>query len=444
MRHLRVVLLALLCAEAALGLSTGPPTQRTGAAVDGGLDCTMCHRTYAPANSDPRGRILVEAVSYRPGVKQTIRISVTHPDAARWGFQLTARLATDERLQAGTFTVTPNTRVRCGAAGADAPCGGEQEFASHTQAATRNGSNGTGTFEVEWTPPAQEVGDIILYAAGNASDSSSSNLNDLIFTTRVLVRSATGCTTAGDPAVTAVVNAASGRPGIAFNTMLSIYGANLVSGSRQRSAQAFDLVDNRYPKQLDCIAVEVGGQRVPVLFVGDTQINVQAPSATLSSARLEVVMNPGTSTERRIEGGSLPLPESNAGFFTINGTSVVARHADGAIVALPAVSAGGRPARAGDMITLYGTGFGFTEPIWQSGEFVAFETPLAQPITVQIGATTLAPADIAFGGLAARSNSGVYEIRIRVPTGLTPGDNAVTLRTAASVTQTGATIPIAP
>src|SRR5690242_18637204 len=87
-----------------LGFSTGPAAKRTGAAVDGGLNCTACHRTFSPANSDPRGRILIEAANYVPGVKQTIKVSVSHPDVARWGFQLTARLASDETKTAGEFS----------------------------------------------------------------------------------------------------------------------------------------------------------------------------------------------------------------------------------------------------------------------------------------------------------------------------------------------------
>ena len=86
-----------------MGYSTGPPIKRTGAVVDGGLTCTACHRTFAPANSDPRGSVRIDAGNYAPGVKQTIRVTVFHPEAQRWGFELTARMVNDETKAAGEF-----------------------------------------------------------------------------------------------------------------------------------------------------------------------------------------------------------------------------------------------------------------------------------------------------------------------------------------------------
>src|SRR5262245_54243897 len=80
--------------------STGPPVMRTGAAVDGGLACNVCHTTFA-LNDDTGGKILVRANPYTPGIKQVIEVQVSHPDARRFGFQLTSRLASDESKQAG-------------------------------------------------------------------------------------------------------------------------------------------------------------------------------------------------------------------------------------------------------------------------------------------------------------------------------------------------------
>src|SRR5262249_8212686 len=97
-----VLLLGVLPASL-VAFSTGPVVKRTGAAVDGGLNCTACHRTFAPANSDAVGRIVIDALSYVPGVTQTLKINVTRAEASRWGFQLTARLASDETKPAGSF-----------------------------------------------------------------------------------------------------------------------------------------------------------------------------------------------------------------------------------------------------------------------------------------------------------------------------------------------------
>src|SRR5271166_2342963 len=88
--------LIVLMPAALFAYSTGPVIQRTGAAVDGGANCSVCHRTFAPANSDPRGSVIISASPYTPGVMQTIMVTVSHPIQKRWGFQLIARLGSDE------------------------------------------------------------------------------------------------------------------------------------------------------------------------------------------------------------------------------------------------------------------------------------------------------------------------------------------------------------
>jgi hypothetical protein len=68
-------------------------------------------------------------------VRQTIRVIVEHPDAATWGFQLTARQVSDETKAAGTFQSSDTVVVRCdgpGEHGTDPPCSGTvPQFARH-------------------------------------------------------------------------------------------------------------------------------------------------------------------------------------------------------------------------------------------------------------------------------------------------------------------------
>src|SRR3979411_1704622 len=93
--RLKLIYCALAAAPVILlAFSTGMPIKRTGAPIDGGLSCTACHTSFA-VNSDPRGSVTIENTSYNPGVTQTIRVTVKHPEATRWGFQLTARSVND-------------------------------------------------------------------------------------------------------------------------------------------------------------------------------------------------------------------------------------------------------------------------------------------------------------------------------------------------------------
>src|SRR5229473_2831408 len=184
-----------------LAFSTGPPIKRTGAPVDGGDTCTLCHTSF-PLNDDSGGSIVVRANPYTPGLKQMIEVEVNHPTAMRFGFQLTARLASDETKEAGVFTADDSIRVRCDSTPAsDAPCNGALEFAEHKQPTTNNGNPGPRTFLIEWTPPATAAGPVVFYAAGNCANGNGNPTGDHIYTTKAMISAAS--------AQTSAVNAAS-------------------------------------------------------------------------------------------------------------------------------------------------------------------------------------------------------------------------------------------
>src|SRR5437868_11949441 len=182
------------CAAAAavpltlFAFSTGPPIKRTGAPVDGGVTCTACHTSFS-LNDASGGSVAIHAGPYTPGVKQTITVRVNHPTAVRFGFQLTARLTSDESKEAGVFAENENVQVRCDPTGT-APCNGALEFAEHRQPATGAGNPGPRVFTVEWTPPSTDSGPAIFYAAGNAANNSNSPTGDHIYNTKLIIPSA--------------------------------------------------------------------------------------------------------------------------------------------------------------------------------------------------------------------------------------------------------------
>jgi hypothetical protein len=178
---------ALFGVPALFAFSTGPRAPVAGVPSDvNGQNCTLCHRTFAPANSDGRGKleILVDKLTYTPGITKKIRISIAHPEAQRWGFQFTSRTTRDTTKGAGVIVPNDNILVRCGLSISLPPCGGEPEpqFVSHTQTSTRAGTRGGVEWEFDWTPPPSEVGDITFYVAGNAANSNGTSADDYIYT----------------------------------------------------------------------------------------------------------------------------------------------------------------------------------------------------------------------------------------------------------------------
>jgi uncharacterized protein (TIGR03437 family) len=428
-----------------LAFSGGPPIRRTGAAVDGGLSCTACHRTFEPANSDTRGRITIQAGSYTPGIKQLIRVTVEHPEAQRWGFELTARLASDEAKQAGTFTPTSNIRVACDPTG-NAPCNGALEFATHVAASTQQGTRNRGSFAVEWTPPATDVGEVVLYAAGNAANGNGIPTEDRIYTTSVRVPSA-GCgSLTAPPVVTGVLNGASflASAGIAMNTMISIFGSNFAAPGTTRSAGASDVLDSKFSETLACVSVEIAGQSLPVTYVSPTQINAQAPTNLLSGpVKVEVKLNRNTPGELKAEMDGVQSRFYSPAFFQFSGSSSIAAQIapNYEILANPAVVAGGRPIRPGEVAILYGAGFGPTEPVYQDGEIARDLARIRDPYVVRVGGVTLTPQEILHGGLAVGSISGLYQFNIRIPANTPDGDTAVEVEIGGVKTQ-AVTIPV--
>ncbi|MCX6599619.1 MAG: hypothetical protein NTV70_24965 [Acidobacteria bacterium] len=443
-RLVSLTALALIGAGSMLGFSSGPPAQRTGAAADGGINCTACHRG-ALANADQRGRIAIDAASYRPGVRQTVRVTVEHPDALRWGFQLIARYASGESRQAGSFTPNAQTRVVCGATATPFPCNGDREFASHTAAATVLGSNGRMVFEVEWTPPSEDVGDVTFYAAGNAANNGGGNTGDMIYTTATVVRNGAGCALE-TPTIREVSNSASGAPNMAFNGLTSIYGANFSPTGRARSATEAEVRLLAFPKQMDCVTVLVNGRPAPITYAGSGQINFQAPFDQLNAATVQVVANRGLPNERASAAFSSIISPLQPALFTFSGTrSVAARGPDGATpVAQPSVVTGGRPAKPGDMISIFATGLGITNPAWDSGDIARNASPLQIPISVEVGGITVPATDIMYQGAAVQAISGLYQVNVKLPMSLGAGDQSLVIRQGGLASQAGVTVPIVP
>jgi uncharacterized protein (TIGR03437 family) len=435
-----------------LAYPTGPPIKRTGG-VDGNINCTACHRTYAPANSDPAGSVTISNLNpYVPGTLQTLQVTVQHPQASRWGFQLTARFVTGGgTIMAGSFApVDVETKVVCddgSELGSPGPCQANQlQWIEHANA-PRTSLGAGHTFSVTWTPPPDENGDIMLYVAGNAANGDDTFNGDRIYTNtyRVPLSTNAACPLTKQPAVRTAVNAAPHAGPFSWNSMVEIYGSDFQAGSRMRTVGLGDLVNGKFPQALSCIAVEIDGTRVPVTYVQQDQINVQAPTTSNTGpVTLRVIANPGRPNELRSEPATITLSPGAPGLFTFGSTKSIAAQFAGTadIVADPSIVPGARPAKPGDIVTLYGTGFGNTSPVWQAGEISTGQSPCTGTPTVTIGGTTLAASDVLYAGLSPQSISGLYQFNVRIPSNAPDGDLPVVITLSGASTQTGATIPV--
>jgi uncharacterized protein (TIGR03437 family) len=431
------------------GFANGPLPGHAGAPADGGRTCTACHNTFAPANSDARGWLRLEALPYRPGVKQMIRVILEHPEAQRWGFQLTARLASDGTRKAGTFTQGSGIRVACGGTQPAGNCGTETEFAEHTAPTTFAGTRGGVVWEVEWTPPAEGAGEVVFYASGNAANGNFNFQGDRIYTASLRLKAAAECNLTGAPRVTSVRNGASFLEGsFALNTMISIAGSGFQPAGVSIAASEADIYEGRLTPQLACVAVEIAGERAYVTYADAGQINAQIPTVTaLGSVPLRVILNPGTANERRSEPFAITLADYAPGLFRFLPSPAVAAvfASAGGLAGDPAAVPGAAKPRIGDVISIYATGLGVSEPVYQAGVLLgrAVAPRARDEVTVIFNGRVMDAADVLYVGLTPGSITGLWQINLRVPAFAAPGaDNSVAVRVGGVSSPAGVFLPV--
>ncbi|MGC8761234.1 MAG: choice-of-anchor V domain-containing protein [Bryobacteraceae bacterium] len=175
MRRLAVMLFVLGFAPSVWANSSGAPAQVSGAPGEG--TCAACHG--GTPNSGP-GSLQVRfdgLMNWTPGQPVRVKVTLSDPNATRWGFELTARAASNPNQMAGSFRIIDNTNQLRTAEG--------KQWVTHTLTGTRAGTTGSSTWEVEWTPPSDVgFGDVVFYAAGNAANGNGqADLGDRIYTT---------------------------------------------------------------------------------------------------------------------------------------------------------------------------------------------------------------------------------------------------------------------
>ena len=190
---------------------------------------------------------------------------------------------------------------------------------------------------------------------------------------------------------------ASGTPlvnRISPNALISVFGGYFApEGTRALTPElnaAGGVADN-----LAGICLEIAGERVPLFAVFPHQINAQAPHGlTPGTARLDVVRGCGTPGELRGYSASVDVAPVSPAFFNFvsnpdGRNPVVALHGGGpALVGPPGAVAGAAltPAAPGEIVTLFGTGFGPTEPALEAGRIPGSQAPpLAGQVSFYFG-----------------------------------------------------------
>lgn len=231
--------------------------------------------------------------------------------------------------------------------------------------------------------------------------------------------------TAARPLLRGVVNGASFGNLISANSFVSVVGSGLSASTATWDSEVRGGV---FPKELIGAQIRVNGLDTYPVYVSPTQINFLTPP-NLFTGTIPVEVRFGAS------GPTIFIAEYRSaapGMFSITTSSgkryPVAYFANTGTLVAPVGAFPGaesRPARPGDIITLYGTGLGPTVTAPPLGR--ALTVPLAvtdlDQYGVEIGASQIAQLD--YVGMIY---AGLYQINLTIPAGVTAGEFDFALR----------------
>jgi len=241
------------------------------------------------------------------------------------------------------------------------------------------------------------------------------------------------------------VNGATFAPGpVAPGSIASIFGSNLAASLSSASTIPLSTA-------LADVTVTINGKPAPLYFVspdqpgktGTAQINIQIPYDVLPAGTTSGTVN--VTVNRTSSGSSQPAPVQigpvEPGILQTNGQAIAINNADGTIAAAPGAIEGltTHAATAGDVLILYATGLGAVTPAVANGANSADQLRYTNVTpTVMIGGVQ---AQILFSGLTPQF-TGVNQVNIVVPSGVTPG-NTVPIQILANSVLTSGQVTVA-
>jgi uncharacterized protein (TIGR03437 family) len=236
-----------------------------------------------------------------------------------------------------------------------------------------------------------------------------------------------------------IKDAAGGGTVISSAAWVSIYGSQLAPDTPNpdgRLWRADEIVSGKFPLALDGVSVTIGGKAAPIYFVSGTQLNVQAPDDLPLGNNVPVSV---TTSKGSSQVAMANVQQVSPGLFVYGATRhVAAQHADYSGVGPPGLLPGATftPARPGEVIIIYGTGFGATDPPTKAGETVAGGPRIAAPVRVRI-------AGVEAGTEGYLSGAGLYQLNVTVPESLPDGDHSVEAEIAGLRTQGNVLVRVA-
>jgi uncharacterized protein (TIGR03437 family) len=211
---------------------------------------------------------------------------------------------------------------------------------------------------------------------------------------------------------------------IAPGGLITIHGQNLADGAGPSNGLPL-------PQQLNGAQVQLGDQRLPILYASPGVLNVQVPYGVPVNTQYQLTIQHENSSSVPVQ---LVVAQAEPGIFTADlsgfGQGIIYK-SDGTTRAEP-----GTPASIGENIVILCAGLGAVTPkVTEGVPPPDSPSPTDNVVTVTIGGKA---ATVNFSGLTPGS-PGVYQINAVVPSGIVTGDAVPVVISVA-----GQTSPITP
>jgi uncharacterized protein (TIGR03437 family) len=233
------------------------------------------------------------------------------------------------------------------------------------------------------------------------------------------------------PTIGAVVPASGTVRVIQPGEWVTIYGARL--------ANTTAVWNGNFPTSLGGTSVRINGKPAYLSMVSPGQINLQAPDDP-ATGPVSVAVTTGAGTATAV----VTLSKFSPSFLLLDPTHVAAiiirpdrsgSYLNGAYDILgPAGNCFGyytSPAKAGDVIEIFGVGFGPTNPLVPAGKAFSGAAPVSSALSLYLNNIPVQPV---FAGI---SGAGLYQINVVVPQGIGQGDISIRASIGGMQTQNG-------
>ncbi len=239
-------------------------------------------------------------------------------------------------------------------------------------------------------------------------------------------------------ALAALANAASFAPGaVSPGMVFAAFGSGI--GPQNPAGATFGSSGQLLDTNSGGARVLFNNTLAPITYASATQVNGIVPYEVAGQSTVQVVAQYGGQSSAPI---TVNVNPSAPGLFSADYTG----RGQGAIYNQDGTpNSSSNPAHPGDIIVLFGTGEGQTDPPGVDGLVASSTYPKPHlGYAVSIGGVSVAPTDIRYFGAVPGVVAGVFQVNAVVPASVTAGNQPVVVTVGNASSQQNLTVAIAP